>query len=350
MLELNYPQKKSKKEILDHTASANLPKNQIVKCNTLYFGNNISVLKTMYDNAVKIDLVYIDPPYATQHVFADRDNNEAYADVLVGWEYVDFLRNRIIFAHELLNDTGSMYVHVDQKMGHYIKIVMDEVFGQKNFINDITRIKCNPKGFARKAFGNIKDVIYFYAKDKKNMYWSDYRSILTSKEIKKQFPKKDTDGNRYATTPLHAPGVTNGPTSKQWKDLMPPKGRHWRENPERLTEYDTAGLIEWSTTGNPRKKIFAKDHKGNKPQDIWEYKDPGASRENYPTQKNLDLLKFIIQCSTKQNDVVLDFFAGSGTTLIAAHSLDRKWIGVDQSPLAIEKTKNMLGEINIIEV
>ena len=111
----------------------------------------------------------------------------------------------MILLRELLSETGSIYLHIDQKVGHYVKILMDEVFGEENFRNDITRIKCNPKNFERKAFGNIKDVIYFYSKSKPNgrdpMSWTDYRIALTEEEIERQFPKVDAMGRRYATHP-----------------------------------------------------------------------------------------------------------------------------------------------------
>jgi len=144
-------------------------------------------------------------------------------------------------------------------------------------------------------------------------------------------------GKRYTTTPLHAPGETaNGNTGKEWKGLMPPKGRHWRYDPSVLDELDEAGLIEWSKTGNPRKIIYADEAKtkGKRLQDIWEYKDPAYP--SYPTEKNIELLRTIIKTSSVEGQMVFDCFCGSGTTLLAAHELKRNWIGIDNSQVAIQ--------------
>jgi len=243
---------------------------------------------------------------------------------------------------------------LDQKKGHYIKIILDEIFGEFNFKNDIARIKCNPKNFDRKAYGNIKDVIYYYSNNPTSninlTYWNEIKQALDFEDIAKRFNKIDKKGRRYTTTPLHAPGKTeNGPTGKPWKGLMPPKGRHWRYCPEELTKLDKKGLVEWSKTGNPRKIIYADESDGKKLQDIWEFKDLGMQYSLYPTEKNMNLLKTIISTSSKKGDIVLDCFAGAGTTLIAAEELDRRWIGVDSSAMAIETIrKRLLGKIHSV--
>jgi len=224
---------------------------------------------------------------------------------------------------------------------------MDEIFGIENFKNDITRIKCNPKNFDRKAYGNIKDMILFYTKSK-NSIWNNPRTLLTEDDIKRLFRKRDSDGRAYTTIPLHAPGETkNGATSGYFKGILPPKGRHWRSDPKVLEELDAQGLIEWSDNGVPRKKIYADEKDGKKMQDIWDFKD--YQYPAYPTEKNLDMLKTIISASSVKESIVLDFFCGSGTTLVAAQSLNRKWIGIDQSSVAIkvakEKLNNLEGEL-----
>ncbi|MCX6768414.1 MAG: site-specific DNA-methyltransferase [Candidatus Micrarchaeota archaeon] len=295
-MELRYEDKKSVSEILKNTMPAELQLGSTKQknwfsdwSNLLIYGNNLNVLKTLYLNSNirgKVKLIYIDPPFATEREFMDVNKNHAYSDKLNGHEYVEFVRERLIFLKELLSHDGSIYVHLDQKKGHYIKVIMDEIFGEFNFIND-SRI--------------------------------------------------DKNGRRYTTTPLHAPGETsNGPTGKAWKEMLPPKGRHWRYSPEELTRLDKAGLIEWSSTGNPRKIIYADENGGKKIQDVWEFKDLGIHYASYPTEKNLDLLKLIVQVSSNRNDIVLDCFAGSGTTLLAAEQFGRRWIGIDNSPMAID--------------
>lgn len=222
---------------------------------------------------------------------------------------------------------------------------MDEVFGVGNFRNDITRIKCNPKNFQRKAYGNIKDLILFYSKTPYPI-WNEPKEEFSKEDIEKLFKKIDSQGRRYTTIPLHAPGETaNGPTGKEWKGRLPPKGRHWRTDPKILDECDKQGLIEWSKTGNPRKIIFADEKDGKKKQDIWDYKD--TQYPNYPTEKNLNLLKNIILASSNVESIVLDCFCGSGTTLLASQELSRKWIGIDQSDEAIRITQKRFNNIPI---
>ena len=212
---------------------------------------------------------------------------------------------------------------------------MDEVFGIKNFRNDITRIKCNPKNFSRNAYGNIKDLILFYSKSSTPI-WNDPRERLEEDEVSARFKKVNADGRLYTTVPLHAPGETkNGPTGSMWRGMYPPEGRHWRSSPDELDRLDAEGLIEWSKTGNPRRIIFAdeKASLGKKMQDVWTFKD--SPYPKYPTEKNLSLLESIINSSSRKDSIVLDCFCGSGTTLVAAEKLGRKWIGIDQSDEAI---------------
>jgi adenine-specific DNA-methyltransferase len=221
-----------------------------------------------------------------------------------------------------------------------VKIIMDEIFGAENFRNDITRIKCNPKNFKRKGYGNIKDLILFYSNGK-NPTWNEPRDEFADGDIERLFKKTDETGRQYTTIPLHAPGETkNGKTGDIWRGIKPPKGRHWRSAPEILEELDNEGFVEWSQNGVPRRKIFADEQTGKKKQDIWKFKD--AQYPNYPTEKNLEMLKTIVSASSNEGELVLDCFCGSGKTLKAAHELGRTWIGIDESTEAIEVAKRTL--------
>jgi adenine-specific DNA-methyltransferase len=353
-MELCYPGKRTTQEILNTLPCCNLNR-KIIEKNILIKGENFSVLQKLRETYTgKIDLIYIDPPFSTNTTFTignDRvstismsvNDDVAYSDNLKGADFIEFIRERLIVAKELLSDIGSIYLHIDYKIGHYIKIIMDEVFGADNFRNDITRIKCNPKNFYRKAYGNIKDMILFYSKAK-NVIWNDPKLPFSEKDKEILFKKVDKNGRAYTTIPLHAPGETkDGATSRPFKGLKPPKGRHWRCSPRELEELDSAGLIEWSTNGNPRKIIYADEKEGKKMQDIWEFKD--YQYPVYPTEKNIDLLKTIILASSNEDSIVLDFFCGSGTTLIAAQELNRNWIGIDQSAQAIKIVKAKLKNI-----
>lgn len=318
--------------------------------NMLIFGENVSVLKTLQKTfEQKVNLVYIDPPFSTNQTFksgSDRtstishsnSDSVAYDDQLSGSDYFEFIRTRLIFLKELLSDKGSIYVHIDVKKGHYLKILLDEIFGENHFINHISRIKSNPKNFKRSAYGNIHDMILFYSKSK-NYIWNDSVEEYSKEDIVRLFDKTDDKGRRYTTNPLHAPNeTTNGETGKPWNGLNPPKGRHWRVTPKKLDELEENGLIEWSSKGNPRKIIYADDFikKKKKRQDIWTFKD--KPNPSYPTEKNLDMLQEVISTSSNPNDYVLDCFSGGGSTLLASELQGRKWIGIDNSPIAIEKT------------
>jgi len=346
---LTYKDKKPEKKILTKIKDCKLKsvKGNSASKSKLIKGENLEILKYLLkvnDLKSKIDLVYIDPPFSTNNTFRmskdkantishSKEDNVAYDDSLVGPGYLEFIRERLILLRELLSDRGSIYFHIDYKIGHYIKILMDEVFGEKNFLNDLTRIKCNPKNFARKSFGNIKDMILFYSKSG-NHIWNDPKAPLTKEDIERLFRKTDEDGRRYTTIPLHAPGETaNGATGQPWRGMPPPKGRHWRSPPEVLEELDSQGLVEWSKNGVPRKKIYADERDGKKVQDILEFKD--LQYPSYPTEKNYELLKLIIEASSDPDSIVLDCFCGSGTTLKAAQELGRYWIGIDKSEVAI---------------
>ena len=320
----------------------------------IIYGDNFkamsSLLKSGYNE--KIDLCYIDPPFFTDNIFTfteDRvrtiSNSKtglvAYTDKFNRDEYFEFMRERFILIHKLLSPQGSFYLHIDTKIGHYLKILLDEIFGVENFLNEITRKKGNPKNFQRRAYGNEKDVIYFYAKDRTRNIWNDIKIECSEEELFKLFSKTSEDGRRYTTVPVHAPGECSGVTGGKWRDKLPPKGRHWRTAPSELDKLDEAGLIEWSSNGNPRIKKFADEHKGKKIQDIWlGYKDP--MYPEYPTQKNIEMLELIVRQSSSENSIVLDAFAGSGGFLKAARTFNRRFIAIDNGQKSIQILKDSL--------
>lgn len=324
--------------------------------NLLLLSENLHALQYLLEVenlANKVDLVYIDPPFATGMNFTitqgrattisnSKTGDIAYKDTLKGNEFLDFLSERLVLLRELLSDRGSIYLHIDYKIGHYVKVLMDKIFGMENFRNDISRIKCNPKNFARIGYGNVKDMILFYSKSA-NPIWNEPYQAYDESDMERLFPKKDKNNRRYTTVPIHAPGETlNGKSSQAFNGIFPPKGRHWRTDVETLQQWDREGLIEWSSAGNPRKIIYADERKGKRVQDIWDYKDP--QYPDYPTEKNMELIERIVQTSSDEGSLVLDCFCGSGTTLVAAQNNGRKWIGVDQSPLAIDVTRKRLGQ------
>jgi len=315
----------------------------------LYRGENLDILlRLLQDKELSggVRCVYIDPPYSTSMDFVDRNVEHAYEDNLSGAAYLEFLRRRLIVLKKLMASDGSIFVHLDQNMVFEIKIIMDEVFGRDNFRNFITRKKCNTKNYTRKTLGNVSDHILFYTKSE-DFVWHRPFDPWSPERMQEEYPCIDKkSGRRYKRVPLHAPGVRRGATGKHWRGIAPPPGKHWQYVPERLDELDKAGEIHWSLNGNPRRKVFFDPGKGIPAQDIWTaFKD--AHNQNiritgYPTEKNFEMLLRIVSCCTNKGDWVLDCFSGSGTTLEAARALGRRFIGIDNSPAAIDATVRRL--------
>ena len=305
--------------------------------NKFFFGDNLNVLLYLLNNGYKgkINLVYIDPPFATESTFVNRKQEHAYHDARAGGEYIEFLRQRLIILRELLSKTGSIYLHLDNKMAFNMKIIMDEIFGENNCRAFITRKKCSTKNYTKNTYGNISDYIMFYSKTT-NYTWNRPFDPWEIDKMIEQYPYiDDKTGRRYKKVPIHAPGVRNGETGKEWHGMMPPTGKHWQYTPAKLDELDAAGEIYWSPTGNPRRKVYCDPEKGVPVQDIWlNYRDSvnqALKTTGYPTEKNYDMLKMIVEASSNEGDIVLDCFAGSGTTLGAAFETGRQWIGADNS-------------------
>ena len=302
----------------------------------LYHADNLDVLNYLIkDSKVcgKVDLIYIDPPYNTGGAFETRDFIHAYDDKYSTDEYIRFMQVRLKLLHTLLSAEGSIYVHLDSNMVFHVKILMDDIFGVKNFRGMITRKKCKSKNFTRKTYGNISDYILFYSKSDSPKWNRPYEEWCDEKILKEYPFIEEGTGRRHKRVPCHAPGTRNGATGGAWRGLMPPEGKHWQYTPDKLDEMDARGEIYWSSNGNPRRKVYLDQSKGVPVQDIWlDYLDinnQNTCQTGYPTEKNLDMLKRIVETSSNPGDLVLDCFAGSGTTLVAAEELGRQWIGVD---------------------
>jgi adenine-specific DNA-methyltransferase len=249
------------------------------------------------------------------------------------------MRRRLILMRELLSDKGSIYIHLDGNMTFQIKVIMDEIFGARNYRGIITRKKCSNKNYTTKKYGNISDYILFYSKTDKYI-WNRPTEKWPEEKIIKEYPCIDeSTGKRYKKVPIHAPGTRNGETGKKWKGMSPPPGKHWQYTPKKLTELDNKGQIYWSANGNPRRKVFFDEDKGIPVQDIWldvqDSLNQNIKTTGYPTEKNPYVLERIIEASSNEGDVVFDGFAGSGTTLDVADQLKRSFVGIDNSSEAI---------------
>lgn len=338
---LEYEKKKPISSILETPSPAVCTLHTAPSRNELYFGDNLLLLQYLLKEKKlkgRVSLIYIDPPFATQSTFVSRKQKKAYSDSLTGSDFIEFLRERLILLHELLSLQGSIYLHLDDKMIFEMKLIMDEVFGSSNYRNLIVRKKCNPKNYTRKAYGNIADLILFYTKSDKYI-WNRPVEPLSEDSAKEYHYVEPETGRRFMKVPIHAPGTRNGETGKLWRGMMPPPGKHWQYPPATLDKMDARGEIFWSKNGNPRRKVYLDQHPGAGVQDIWlDFKDPHNQNikiTGYPTEKNPDLLQRIIQASSHPGDLVLDCFAGSGTTLAVADELQRNWIGIDNSVEAI---------------
>jgi len=340
-IKLDYPNKEEPASILEGKAADLIYLEDIgaVEPNgSLYFGDNLPIMLSLVKlYAGKVRLVYIDPPFAAAGNFSTRTLAHAYNDNRHGYSYIEFIRKRLIVLRELLAMDGSIYLHLDQNMAFTMKVIMDEVFGPDNFRNFIVRKKCNPKNFTRKSFGNIADYILFYTKSSDYVFNKQYLS-WTEETANKEYQYVNTSGRRFKKVPLHAPGIRNGETGKEWRGMLPPPGKHWQYPPSVLDEMDKNDEIYWSPSGNPRRKIYLENSEGIPLQDIWlDCKDPHNQNiciTGYPTEKNLSLIERIVLASSNPGDIVLDAFVGSGTTLQAAIIHRRIGIGIDNSPEA----------------
>lgn len=317
--------------------------------NRLIFGENLHVLAALCsDKSIrgKVDLIYIDPPYATGGIFTDREQGAAYSDTISGGEFIEHLRTRLLISKTILSKSGSIFLHLDERFVFHAKLIMDEVFGSENFRNMIVRKKCNSKNYTKKRLGNVVDYILWYTKSNKYI-WNPPSTPLTEDFIEREYAYVEkVSRRRYKRVPLHAPGVRFGETGQHWRGKMPPAGKHWQYPPRVLDEMDLRGEIYWSKTGNPRRKIYLDQKHGLPLQDIWlDVKDAhnqNCSITGYPTEKNLALLERIILAASNPSSLVLDFFCGSGTTAEAANLHGRNWICIDRSEVAIRSCAQRL--------
>lgn len=380
--------------------------------NTLYFGDNLDILRE-YIPPESIDLIYLDPPFnsnanynvlfqspkadiETAQAEAFRDSwvwgeeaEWAYREVMqVGGgtaKFIDALRSalgnsdmmaylvmmaaRLHDLREKLAPTGSLYLHCDPTASHYLKVILDGIFGPTNFRNEIIWKRTSSHNSA-KRYGPSHDVLLFYSKGK-SFTWNQQFGPYEQQYVDAFFTHEDDNGDRWRRTDLTGPGVRRGASGKPWRGCNPTeKGRHWAtsayfvekyfketgddllkyEMDERLDRLDELGLIHWPRKdgGIPQGRRYLMDAPGAPLQDIWSDLKPihnmSAERLGYPTQKPLTLLDRIIRASSNEGDVVLDPFCGCGTTIEAAQSAGRRWIGIDVAIHAIKVIEKRLAD------
>lgn len=319
-----------------------------MEINKIYKKDNLELSKMIDSNS--IDLIYSDILYGTN----SKDIKD-YDDTLfkTPTDAIKYYKPLFIQFKRILKEEGSLYIHCDWHLSHYIKVLLDQIFGIESFKNDICRQCTNAKNNS-KNWGRIYDNILFYTKNPDNYTWNFIMESKTEAELEKQFNKITQDGRYYTTVPLHAKGETNGVTGTDWihptRGLIKlPKGRHWATTHERLLQLDEDGCIEWSRNNVPRRIQFADEYDSKYIQNIWDLKSIGSRQSFinkggliYDTQKPYELLKRIILQSSNQGDLIYDAFVGSGTTAEVARDFGRNFIGCDISDKAIQicKSKN----------
>ena len=288
------------------------------------------------DNS-SIDMCYIDPPFFTQRDF--KQFNDKWKS---RGEYLTYMELRLIEIHRVLKDTGSIFLHCDHHMSHHLRILLDEVFGEKNFRSEIIwKRKTGSNSTSQKAIPSSHDTVFYFAKTKKALYRVVYLK-QDEKYIKGFFKYDDGDGKGlYRITPLSTLSASSS-LIYNYKGYSPPK-KGWRWTKERMEQAEKDGLLIFPKDKNGciNQKQYLSKNKGKPLGSIWAGVAK-VSRPKYPTQKPEKLLERIIKCSTNEGDTVLDCFCGSGTTLAVAQKLNRKWIGGDINEEAVKIAKKRL--------
>lgn len=318
--------------------------------NLLIWGDNLPALRelladqrgpNLFGTRGKIKLIYIDPPFATRQDFM-KDKEKAYRDKVQGAQFIEFLRRRLILLREVLADDGSIYVHVDWKKGHYIKAILDEIFGEDCFLNEIvwqrTSAQSNPI-----KFGIIHETLFWYRKGERYP-WNPARAPLSDAHIAANYTYEDEDGV-FKLADLTGKGQGPPRIFGERGQIHPKEGRHFPSQ-QTIDDLISKRALYWTENGTPYRKLYLKGNEGRLLQSIWtDVKGfRGAAEENtgYPTQKPEGLLERVIRASSGENDIVLDCFAGSGTTAAVAEKLGRRWIAMDCGKLAIYTTQRRL--------
>lgn len=305
--------------------------------NMLVSGENMAALKTLLemktagrlknaDNTPGVRLVYIDPPFSTNLKFKGKKDQLAYDDKLGGAEFLEFLRKRLVLLRELLSENGSIFVHLDSKKAHHIKVVMDSVFGEENFLNDIiwSYGGRGAKHISSK-FSRNHDIILWYRRSS-----HIFNRVFVGKRIKKGTPgfREDSDGRWFKTSPRG--DYTDKSISELTKEGRVYRTRNSTVRIKYFLREDGDWLIEDKLVGDVWEDIPDAMHLGE------------SEKTGYPTQKPEALLSRIIKTATNRGDLVLDAFAGAGTTLVAAEKLGRRWVGIDSGRLAVHTAETRL--------
>jgi DNA modification methylase len=358
--------------------------------NKLYFGDNLKILRDYVADA-SVDLIYLDPPFnssATYNVlFKEKSGEESAAQIMAfedtwGWglepeavykqivtsgprkladlmqallaflgrndmmAYLVMMAIRLVELHRVLKPTGSIYLHCDPTASHYLKLVMDGIFGPDKFRNEVIWQRTSAHNDPSR-YGRVHDILLFYARGDGHEWNQQYDETDEAYFAAHDF-ERDDHGRLYRKRDLTAPAHGHTKSGQyRWKGKRPPQGRMWSYTQKNMERLEHEGRIAYTKTGMPRLRIYAEDLKGIPYQDVWARPElwlnsAAAERLGYPTQKPEALLERMIRSSTKEGEVVLDPFCGCGTAIAVAERLKRRWIGIDITYLAINLVQRRL--------
>lgn len=360
--------------------------------NYLYYGDNLAVLREHVKDET-VDLVYLDPPFNSNQdynvLFAEKgtkaaaqikafedtwewntaaaesfeaavENGGRVAQAMLAFKtflgqsdmlaYLSMMAPRLVELRRVLKPTGSIYLHCDPTASHYLKMLMDAVFSPVSFLNEITWKRTHTHGNVGRNFGSICDALLVYTKTD-TYTWSQQFVTFSEDYIKEKFRYKDPDGRHWQSVTLRNPGVRPNlhfPYKARNGTTYQPHPNGWSCDEDRLRKYDREGRLHFPSKpgGNLRLKMYLDESAGTRLQNLWGDIPPinsqAQERLGYPTQKPEALLERIIKTSSNEGDIVLDPFCGCGTTIAAAQKLNRTWIGIDITHLAISLIKARL--------
>lgn len=316
----------------------------LIDTRVIYCGDNLEQLRKLPEACV--DLVYIDPPFNSNRNYevfwGETKEKRAFEDRHESTKaYIEYMRPRCVELQRVLKKTGSFYYHCDWHASHYVKVMLDQIFGENQFQNEIIWKRQSGHSDAKqgsKHFGRLHDTIFLYNNGDEPT-WNQLYQPYDEDYLKTFYSNiEPATGRRFQYGDLTAPGGATPSKGNPHYEFLGVK-RYWRYSKEKMEELHRQGRIEFRPTGKvPRLKRYLDEAKGMPVQSIWSDIRPlinfGKEGLGYPTQKPLALLDRILQSSSNENDIVLDAFCGCGTALVAAEKLKRQWIGIDISPTA----------------
>ncbi len=317
----------------------------LVDTRIVFCGDCLDQLRQLPDES--IDLCYIDPPFNSNRNYevfwGERKEMRSFEDRHESTNaYIDYMRPRCSEIRRVLKKTGSFYYHCDWHASHYVKVMLDYIFGENNFVNEIIWKRQSAHNDAKqgsKHLGRVHDTVFLYCGGDKNYHFKHLYRPYDEDYLEKFYKHVEPGtGRRFQLDNLLAPGgasPSKGNPNYEFLGIT----RYWRYSQKRMQElYEQGRIVQKKPGGVPRYKRYLDEGKGVPIGDVWDDIKPIQSHDverlGYPTQKPLKLLERIIELSSKPNDIVLDAFCGCGTALVAAQKLRRQWVGIDISPTA----------------